>query len=537
MIERYSRAEMKEIWTEEAKYGSWESVEKAHLETLVERSEAPASVLKAFDDACKTKNASDFLRREIETNHDVIAFIAELADAMGDEGRFLHMGLTSSDVLDTSLSLRVRKALRVILGSLARTREAFAFQAFTHAYTPCVGRTHGIHAEPMSFGQVLASHAAEFQRAHHDVLTALQVCNTGKISGAVGTWSQLPPDFEARLLAKLGLEPETVATQVLPRDRLVRVGQALVNVANAVERFSVNLRHWARTELGEVLEPFSQKQKGSSAMPHKRNPVLAENLTGLARTVRGYAQMLTENNALWHERDISHSSVERMALPDIFVTADFLLDRTAKLVQGMVVRPEVMMANLMRTGGLWCSQSVLTSLVDRGMQRTEAYEMLQRIALPIAERSALGAVKENEFLEGLQKEKRIVEILGQETLKKLFVLDRFLMHVPLVFRRVFGMTPEDFAGTAKELPLSARIPTLQKIYKVTVGLLPDVLDTEAKTIENDFHAHGGNSVSLRIQRSFILRLPNEKSVDSLRDYAKDVLQNAVIEQMQIEEMQ
>lgn len=537
MIERYSRQEMRDIWTDQAKYASWARVERAHLETLVERREADPAALEALTRACSEKGPADYLRREAETGHDVIAFIAELASAMGDHGRHLHRGLTSSDVLDSSLGLRIKHSLEVLLQSLAGNREALAFQAFTHANTLCIGRTHGIHAEPLSFGQVLSSHFAEFQRAHVGLLAALKQASTGKLSGAVGHYSQLSPDFEARVMQKLGLDVEAVATQVVPRDRLLRVAQAVENAANAVDRFAVNMRHWARTELGEVLEPFSEKQKGSSAMPHKRNPVLAENLSGLARTVRGYTSMLTQNVALWHERDISHSSVERIALPDLFATADFMLDRCARLIKDMQVRADVMVANLNKTGGLWCSQTVLTALVESGLGRTEAYEMIQRIALPLGSRAALGqGVPASAFLDALLAEKQVTALVGAENLRVLFKPERFLASVPVVYKRVFGVVPEEYERRKSE-PLQAVVPALHKVYAITVELLPDVLDTEAKTIENDLKHFGATSLSLRQAKTFTVRMATESSADTLKRYAQETLHNAVIERISFEVIQ
>ena len=546
MIERYSRPEMRNLWTEDAKYAAWAKVERAHLETMVERREAPDAVLEAFDKALPTKNAADFLRREQETGHDVIAFIAELGGAMGDHGRYLHRGLTSSDVLDSSLGVRLGVSIDTLIGSLAKVRAHLAQQSFKHAHTLCVGRTHGIHAEPLSFGQVLSSHFAEFQRAHFDLLAARKQISVGKLSGAVGQYSQLAPDFEARVMSRLELTPEPVATQVVPRDRLLRVAHAIENAANAVDRFGTNMRHWARTELSEVLEPFSVKQKGSSAMPHKRNPILSENLCGLARTVRGYSTMLSQNVALWHERDITHSSVERIALPDLFITADFMLDRCATLVEKMQVRPDVMAANLARLGGLWASQSVLTELTESGMNRTEAYELIQKIALPIAERSALGRVDADEFLNKLLAEKHITDLVGTANLKNVFKLERFTHSVAPVFKSVFGIVPEEFARRTKtnvegsegnQEPLAKVVPALHRVFQVTVELLPDVLDTEAKTIENDLRHAGASVASLRQSRVFTLRDADLSHADVVARYAKEVLHNPVIETVRVEVVQ
>ncbi|APJ03399.1 adenylosuccinate lyase [Silvanigrella aquatica] len=536
MIERYSRPEMKAIWTEDAKYASWAEVEKAHLSALVDSGEAPKEVLNVFDSALGSKTPSHYLNREQETGHDVIAFVSEVGDAMGDKGHFLHKGLTSSDVLDTSLSLRTRKSLEILSNTLQKLRENLAVRAFEHAQTPCIGRTHGIHAEPMSFGQVLTSHFAEFQRAHLEILQAQKTMSFGKLSGAVGTYSQFSPQFELAVLNKLNLEPEAVATQVIPRDRLVSVAAAILSATNAVDRFATNLRHWARTELGEVLEPFGKKQKGSSAMPHKKNPILAENLCGLTRTIRGYASMLCENVALWHERDISHSSVERFALPDIFVTTDFILSRCASLIEGMQIRPEAMQANLWKTGGLWASQSVLTALVSSGMNRTAAYELVQSIALQISAKVATSHVNQKQFLEDLLANKKVCEIVGVHTISALFETDRYLNSAQVTFKRVYGITPEEFVRKKSE-HVNIKVPALQRVIKVTVELLPDVLDTEAKTIANDIRISGNDVMSMRQQKCFFIRMPGNSKPDNIKKYAGEVLHNPVIEQYKVEVVQ
>ncbi len=536
MIDRYSRPEMKALWSEESKYSSWAEVEKAHLQTLIEFKVAPEDTVSCFEEAFKNKAVADYLKREIETNHDVIAFVSEVGDAMGGKGHFLHKGLTSSDVVDTSLALRIQKSLAIILKTLAPLREAFAQKSFEHANTICVGRTHGIHAEPMSFGQVLASHFSEFQRAHLNVLNALEIMSYGKLSGAVGTYSQITPDFEYSVLKKLNLKPETVATQVIPRDRIVIVGHALLSLSQAIERFCTNVRHWARTELGEVLEPFNKKQKGSSAMPHKKNPIFSENLCGLARTIRGYFSMLSENVALWHERDISHSSVERLALPDMFVNVDFMLARTCFLIENMEIRPQVMEKNLWKTGGLWASQSVLTSLVSSGMNRTEAYELVQAIALDISGRVAIGQVEEKEFLNKLLANRKLKEIVGEKTLTSLFETERYLQTVPVTFKRAFGIVPEEYVRKNAE-PVNEKVPVLHKIIKVTVELLPDVLDTEAKTILQDLKFSEPRVLNLRQQKSFFIRVPFQLNPENIEKYAKEVLHNAVMEQIHIEVIQ
>ncbi|NBO39359.1 adenylosuccinate lyase [bacterium] len=536
MIARYSRPEMSKLWSEEAKYASWSRVERAHLEGLIERRGVPQSVLSAFDNAIFSTNSDDYLKREQDTGHDVIAYVAEVGAAMGDSGRWLHQGLTSSDVLDTALTLRVRESLDLLLKPLAQLRAALAKQAFAHNQTCMMGRTHGIHAEPLSFGQVLAGHFEEFQRAHFALLDAKRIFSTGKLSGAVGQYSQLNPDYENHVLHKLGLTAEPVATQVIPRDRLLRVGQACEALANAIDRFALNMRHWARTELQEVIEPFGSKQKGSSAMPHKKNPILAENLTGLARTVRGYVSMLGQNTSLWHERDISHSSVERMALPDLFVTVDFMTARAAYLIEQMVVQPDVMKRNLERLGGLWASQSVLTQLTNAGMNRTEAYELVQKIALPLSAQSARESIPADAFLKALEANPSVVDLLGRENLRNLFNLDRFVAHTPARFLSVFGATPDEIVRTHGGRVDATTVPALQSVYRVTVALNADVLDTEAKTIEQHMQTQG---LSARLKRSkiFTINLPNESENKELLRYVSSVLCNEVMESIQVEVIQ
>jgi len=536
MIARYSRPEMSALWSENAKYASWSRVERAHLEGLVERRGIPAAVLSAFDSAIQSTNADDYLRREQETGHDVIAYVAEVGAAMGDFGRWLHQGLTSSDVLDTALSLRLIESLELLGKPLENLRTALAKQAFSHVLTPAMGRTHGIHAEPLSFGQVLAGHFEEFQRAHFGLLEAQKLCSTGKLSGAVGQYSQLTPDYEAHVLSKLKLSPEPVATQVIPRDRILRVGHACENLANAIERFALNVRHWARTELQEVIEPFGSKQKGSSAMPHKKNPVLAENLSGLARTIRGYVQMLGQNTALWHERDISHSSVERLALPDLFITLDFMTARCADLVDKMVIQPEVMKRNLDRLGGLWASQTVLTQLTNAGMNRTAAYELVQKIALPLNMQAARETLPADAFLKALEAQPAVVDLLGREQLRGMFNVERFLQHTGNRFLSVFGVTPDEVNRLFNGRVDTQSVPALQRKYRVTVSLQTDVLDTEAKTIEEHMHSQGLNA-QLKRSKVFTISAPNADEKERLLSYISSVLRNEVMESISVEVLQ
>lgn len=536
MIERYSRPEMSELWSEEAKYAYWGQVERAHLEGLTEKRGIGKEVLAAFDHATESTSSNDYIQREQETGHDVIAYVAEVGAAMGDAGRWLHQGLTSSDVLDTALSMRLRRALELLENPLSAIRLNLARQAFLHVKTPMMGRTHGIHAEPLSFGQILAGHFEEFQRAHRALIAARNVCGTGKLSGAVGQYSQLTPDYEAHVLNKLKLRPEPIATQVIPRDRMLTVAHACEALANAIDRFAVNMRHWARTELQEVLEPFGQKQKGSSAMPHKKNPILAENLCGLARTVRGYVNMLSQNTGLWHERDISHSSVERLALPDMFVTLDFMTARCATLVEKMVVQPEVMQRNLDRLGGLWASQSVLTHLTNAGMNRTEAYELVQKIALPLSAQAAKEGVAADAFQRALEATPSVVELVGRETLGGLFSLERFMQFVSNRYVQVFGVSPDEITRNFAGQVSKHSVPALQRVLRVTVALQPDVLDTEAKTIEEHMAAQNIN-VNLKRSKVFTIYIPQDDEKEALVGYINTVLCNEVMESIEVEVIQ
>lgn len=565
MIDRYSRKEMSDLWSEDAKFATWGQVERAHLDTLVEAGHCPPQALEDFDRAVKRKTAADFHLREQETAHDVIAYIAEIGEEMGaSSGPFLHQGLTSSDVLDTALALRMRQALRLIESGLKAWMHALAEQAFAHSQTVTIGRTHGIHAEPLAFGQVLAGYFAECSRAHESLLQALSQCCFAKLSGAVGAYTQLSPAFETQVLKRLGLQPEEVATQVIPRDRHLRVARALEDTALAIERFALNIRHLARTEVGEVLEPFGSKQKGSSAMPHKKNPVLAENLCGLARLVRSHTAALSQNTPLWHERDISHSSVERVALPDAFILCDFILSRVTRLTRGLDVSPQAMKKNIDLTGGLWASGTVLTRLVESGMPRTQAYELLQSIALPLATKVREDRVSAHAFLNELQKHPAVAQVISGEGLQSIFDTNRFLKSVEPTFERVFGITPSALDWNEGTPFPSSRIPRLRRKFAVTVSLQPDVLDTESKTIQADLAHQIPSLVSVRQTRTFVIDLAapmqdqqaassdqrttdtpqtaatecqKDHLEDAVRNYAARVLHNEVMEEFVVEVIQ
>ncbi|MFP4538586.1 MAG: adenylosuccinate lyase, partial [Dichotomicrobium sp.] len=368
---------------------------------------------------------------EREVRHDVIAFLTSLAEHVGPEARFVHQGLTSSDVLDTCFAVQLTRAADLLLADIDGLLAALRRRAFEHKMTPCIGRSHGIHAEPTTFGLKMAQAFAEFDRARRRLEAAREDVATCAISGAVGTFANIDPRVEERVAAKLGLKPEPISTQVIPRDRHAMFFATLGVIASSIERLATEIRHLQRTEVGEAEEYFSEGQKGSSAMPHKRNPVLTENLTGLARLVRGYVVPAMENVALWHERDISHSSVERMIGPDATVTLDFALTRLIGVIDGLVVYPGRMRQNLEMTGGLVYSQQVLLALTKAGVARDDAYRMVQRGAM----RAWTG---EGGFKDMLLADTDVTAVLTPETIDSLFSLEHHLAHVDTIFARVFG---------------------------------------------------------------------------------------------------
>ncbi len=375
MIPRYTRAELAEAWSDHAHFEVMREVEVAACEEMDGPTEEELAAIRRA-----TFTVEAVAERERVTDHDTAAFVDVLAASAGPAGRWIHHGLTSSDVLDTGLALQLRRVGELVLPDARRIVEAFAAAAREHAHTLCVGRTHGIHAEPTTFGIKLAGFAFEAHRNAERLTHAFEQAAVGAISGAVGTYSATSPDFEERVLARLGLAREPVSTQVVPRDRHAELLQALALAGAGMERFAIELRHLARTEVGEVREPFGRGQKGSSAMPHKRNPIKSEQIVGLARVLRGNAQAALEDVALWHERDISHSSVERVILPDSTILLDHMQRRTLALVEGMVLDAERMRENLELTHGALFSQRVLLALVKTGMTRDDAYRVVQRLA-------------------------------------------------------------------------------------------------------------------------------------------------------------
>ncbi len=381
MIPRYTPAEFEKLWSDAARFAVWLEVELAGCEAMEAEGLVPAGTAASIRAKNLQLDADAILEIEKTTKHDVIAFLTHVEALAGEPARWLHRGMTSSDVLDTSFAMLLVRATDALLVRTDRLIAALTARAREHAHTSMIGRSHGIHAEPVTFGVVLAGHLAEVKRGRKRLEVARREIAVGKIAGAVGTYVHLAPAVERRALAALGLEPETVATQIVARDRHAAFFSALALVAAAVERLATNTRHWQRSEVGEAEEKFSKGQKGSSAMPHKRNPVLSENLCGLARIVRSAVIPALENVALWHERDISHSSAERMIAPDATATLAFILERAATVVDGLVVYPERMQKNLDASGGLFFSEGVMLALVGTGLPRQRAYELVQRNAM------------------------------------------------------------------------------------------------------------------------------------------------------------
>ena len=435
MIPRYSRAEMTKIWEPENRFRIWFEIEAHACDALAEIGVIPkqsAKIIWEKGDIPYTPARSARIDEiEAETKHDVIAFLTELAEHIGPESRFVHQGMTSSDVLDTCLNVQLTQAADILIADLDRVLAALEKRAFELKDVVCMGRSHGIHAEPVTMGLKFATFFAEFQRNRRRLKSAREDIATCAISGAVGTFANIDPRVEEHVAAKLGLKPEPVSTQVIPRDRHAQFFATLGVIASSVEHLAIEIRHLQRTEVREAEEYFSPGQKGSSAMPHKRNPVLTENLTGLARIVRGMVIPAMENVALWHERDISHSSVERMIGPDATVTLDFALNRLAGVVEKLVVYPEAVAKNLNQLGGLVFSQRVLLALTQAGMSREDSYKAVQRNAMKVWLESA-------NFLDLLKADSEVAALIPAKTLEELFDLGYHTKHVDTIFKRVFG---------------------------------------------------------------------------------------------------
>jgi adenylosuccinate lyase len=433
MIPRYARAEMAALWSADAKFRIWFEIEAHAADALAELGVIPKdAAVKIWEKGRTAKfdvERIDAIEREVK--HDVIAFLTHLAEIVGPEARFVHQGMTSSDVLDTCLAVQLRRAADILIKDVDLLLAALKARALEHKLTPTIGRSHGIHAEPTTFGVKLAGFYAEFVRARARLQAAREEISTCAISGAVGTFANVAPAVEAHVAKKLGLKPEPVSTQVIPRDRHAAYFAALGVVASSLERLAVEIRHLQRTEVLEAEEYFSEGQKGSSAMPHKRNPVLSENVTGLARMVRAYVTPALEDVALWHERDISHSSVERYIGPDATITLDFALHRMAGVVEKLVVYPERMKENLEKTRGLVHSQRVMLALTQKGLDRDAAYRLVQKNAM----RAFSG---DGDLLTLLKADKEVAAMLPEAELAALFDLAYHFKHVDTIFARVFG---------------------------------------------------------------------------------------------------
>ncbi len=427
MIPRYARPEMVNIWEPETRFSIWLDIETHAMDAMADLGIVPAEAAKAVrEKGAFNVNRIDEIEREVK--HDVIAFLTSLSEHVGEEARFVHQGMTSSDVLDTCFNVQLTRASDILLADLDALLAALKTRAMEHKMTPCIGRSHGIHAEPTTFGLKLAQAYAEFERCKNRLLAAREEISVCAISGAVGTFANIDPAVEAHVAKAMGLSVEPISTQVIPRDRHAMFFATLGVIASTMERLAVEIRHLQRTEVLEAEEYFSPGQKGSSAMPHKRNPVLTENLTGLARMVRGMALPAMENVALWHERDISHSSVERMIGPDATITLDFALARLTAVVEKLVVYPDRMQKNLDLLGGLVHSQRVLLALTQAGTSREDAYRIVQQNAMPVWR-------GEGQFLELLKADKEVT--LSDEELEALFNLDYHFKHVDDIFARVF----------------------------------------------------------------------------------------------------
>jgi adenylosuccinate lyase len=421
---------MEEIWSDENRYRKWLDVEVAVCEAWASKGKIPAESMRNI----REKAAFTVERiEEIEeiTKHDVIAFVSCVAEYVGEDARFIHMGMTSSDVLDTAFALQLKESGLILLDDIRALMEALRKRAFEFKHTPAMGRSHGIHAEPVTFGLKFALWYAEMERNLKRMEDAIEAISYGKISGAVGTFANIPPDMEEFACERLGLKPAPISTQIIQRDRHAQFFSTIAIIGSTLEKIATEIRHLQRTEVLEAMEPFGKGQKGSSAMPHKKNPILSENITGLARLLRGYCLSALENVALWHERDISHSSVERVIGPDATIVLDFALARLTRVIEGLVVFPENMQKNLDLTKGLWHSQGVLLALVDKGVARDTAYGWVQRNALKVWD-------GKEDFKDLLKKDEDVVRVLGADAIDGLFDLSHHLKYVDTIFERVFS---------------------------------------------------------------------------------------------------
>jgi adenylosuccinate lyase len=436
VIARYSRPEMSRIWSEEGKLAGWLEVELAALDGWAEVGAVPAEDVAAIRARVVPPSAERVAEIEQTTDHDLAAFVDAVAEQLGAEGRWVHYGLTSSDVVDTALALQIQAAGALIVGGLGRALAGVARRAEEHRRTICIGRSHGIHAEPTTFGWKLAGWAFELDRARARVERALDACRVGQLSGTVGTYAAIDPEVERIACERLGLEPDPVSTQVISRDRHAELLAALAICATSLDRFATEIRHLARTEVREVEEPFTAGMKGSSAMPHKRNPKVAERISGLARVVRAASVVGLENMPLWHERDISHSSAERIVVPDAFLALDYMLDRFAWIVEGLVVYPERMERNLWSSHGLFFSHRLLLVLIESGLERAEAYRLVQRSAMQAWD-------EERDFAELVRADPEISARLDDSALAGVFDLGATIEQLDHTFDRLHRLVPKE----------------------------------------------------------------------------------------------
>ncbi|MFQ5588429.1 MAG: adenylosuccinate lyase [Nitrospiria bacterium] len=434
MIERYAHPEMTAIWSDQKKYETWLKVELSACEALVKAGEMPQSALDTIREKAEIDPARiDALEKVVK--HDVIAFLTSVTEKVGEAGRFIHLGMTSSDVLDTALALLIREAADRLIEDLENLLEALKTQALKHKKTLMIGRSHGIHGEPITFGLKLCHWYEETRRNLQRLTEAKKIISVGKISGAMGTYAHISPEIEAYVCESLGLTPEPVSSQIVHRDRHAQFMQALALIASSLERFSVEIRHLQRTEVGEAEEPFEAGQKGSSAMPHKRNPVSTENISGLARVIRAHASAALENIPLWHERDISHSSVERLILPDSTVLLDYMLKRFTNMIRRIVVYPERMRKNMEMTGGTLYSQKILLRLIQKGMIRETAYEVVQKTAMEIFKNGG-------SFQAAISANASVAKHLTPNEVAACFDPWQYLQQLDVSYERVFGKDEE-----------------------------------------------------------------------------------------------
>ncbi len=434
MIERYSRKDMVKIWSQEEKFNIWFQLEAHACDAQAKLGVIPKKSAEIIWRKGKFDiNKIDAIEKT--TKHDVIAFLTNLAEYIGEDARFIHQGMTSSDILDTTLSIQLRNASDILLNDINQLLETLKKRSFEHKHTITIGRSHGIHAEPITFGLKLAGYYAEFKRNKKRLIEAKKEISTCAISGAVGTFAHIDPFVENYVSKKMDLVPEDVSTQIIPRDRHAMFFSTLAIIASSIERLATEIRHMQRTEVREAEEYFSQGQKGSSAMPHKRNPVLTENLTGLARLVRSSVIPALENVTLWHERDISHSSVERMIAPDATITLDFALHRLNNVIENLLIYPDTMLTNLEKLGGLVHSQQVLLALTQKGASREDAYEMVQENAMKVWE--TLEYKRKDVYKNLLKNDKKVTKYLSEKEIDELFNLDQHFVHVNHIFDRVF----------------------------------------------------------------------------------------------------